>query len=141
MNNLCKTVWKGGMNFESENASGHMVSVDVDVQDGGSGAGYRPKSLMLTALAGCSGLDVVSLFQKMKVPVRAFEIDIDARLTEEHPKYYDRVKVVYHFYGDQLDEKKLERCVELSVTKYCGVMEMFRRFSEVSTSCIFHHES
>ena len=75
----------------------------------------------------------------MKVPFSDFRIDTYGELTEEHPKYYHTVSVEYHFYGDQLDEDKINKAVDLSIIKYCGVMEMFRRFSEVKTSIHYHN--
>ena len=138
--NHITTKWLGNMAFESNNPSGHTLQIDASPEDGGEGEGMRPKALMLSALAGCSGLDVGMLIRKMKLDVRDFTIETTANLTEEHPKYYDEVSVVYHFYGDNLNEKKLERAVDLSVEKYCGVMEMFRRFAKVNIETIFHHE-
>lgn len=138
--NHITTKWLGNMAFESNNPSGHTLRVDASPEDGGEGEGMRPKALMLSALAGCSGLDVGMLIRKMKLDVRDFTIETTANLTGEHPKYYDEVSVVYHFYGDNLNEKKLERAVDLSVEKYCGVMEMFRRFAKVNIETIFHHE-
>lgn len=138
--NQITTKWLGKMAFESDNPSGISLKIDASPDDGGEGKGYRPKALMLSGLAGCSGLDVAMLIGKMKLDVRDFTIDITANLTDEHPKYYDKVAVTYHFYGDKLEEKKLQRAVDLSVEKYCGVMEMFRRFAEVSIETNFHHE-
>ncbi|MGB5227263.1 MAG: OsmC family peroxiredoxin, partial [Eudoraea sp.] len=63
-----------------------------------------------------------------------------ANLTDEHPKYYDSVTLEYHFWGDSLEEKKLQRAVDLSVEKYCGVMEMFRRFAKLEIRAIFHKD-
>ena len=94
---------------------------------------------MLSALAGCSGLDVASLIKKMKLEVDTFKIDTNANMTEEHPKHYDSVLVEYHFYGSNLNEKKLQRAVDLSVDKYCGVFEMFRQFAKMETKTIFHY--
>ncbi|WP_297760437.1 OsmC family protein [uncultured Muriicola sp.] len=138
MTNQITTKWIGNMAFESNNPSGHEFIMDADVEDGGEGKGFRPKALMLSSLAGCSGLDVASLIRKMKLQVDKFHIETIAELTEEHPKYYNEVKVEYHFYGANLDQKKLQRAVDLSVEKYCGVMEMFRKFASVSTQTIFH---
>lgn len=135
------TRWKGNINFESTNPSGIALGIAAGAEDGGDGEGYRPKALMLSSLAGCSGIDVAMLIQKMKLNVRDFHIDITGTLTEEHPKYYDSVAVDFHFYGDALEEKKLQRAVDLSVTKYCGVMEMFRRFAEITIETHFHHSS
>ena len=61
-----------------------------------------------------------------------FKINTTASLTDEHPRYYDEVTVEYHFFGKDLDKEKIEKSVDLSVTRYCGVMEMFRRFSKVN---------
>ena len=54
-----------------------------------------------------------------------------ASLTDEHPRFYNEVTVEYHFFGQDLDKEKIEKAVDLSVTRYCGVMEMFRGFSKV----------
>ncbi|MFM7894374.1 MAG: OsmC family protein, partial [Flavobacterium sp.] len=108
-------------------------------ENGGEGKGLRPKALMLSALAGCTGLDVASLMEKMKLEVTDFKIETSGELTEEHPKTYHKVKVDYHFYGNNLDEKKLEKAVNLSVEKYCGVMEMFRQFAKVEIEIFYHN--
>jgi len=134
--NHITTKWLGGMAFETNNTSGNSFKIeDADESDG-----LRPKSLMLSALAGCSGLDVASLIKKMKLDVDTFQIDTIANMTDEHPKHYDAVKVEYHFYGSNLNEKKLQRAVDLSVEKYCGVFEMFRQFAKMETKTIFHHK-
>jgi putative redox protein len=136
--NHITTKWLGKMAFESTNPSGHTLRIDASPDDGGEGSGFRPKALMLSGLAGCSGLDVAMLIKKMKLDVDDFQIDTIAHLTEEHPKYYDSVVVEYHFYGANLNEAKLQRAVDLSIEKYCGVMEMFRRFATMEIKTIFH---
>lgn len=136
--NHITTKWLGNMAFESNNPSGLNLTIDAGPDDGGKGEGYRPKALMLSGLAGCSGLDVASLIKKMKLEVDEFTIETIANLTDEHPKYYDTVVIEYHFHGSNLDEKKLQRAVDLSVEKYCGVMEMFRRFAELEIKTVFH---
>ncbi|MCH4552248.1 MULTISPECIES: OsmC family protein [Aestuariibaculum] len=138
MTNHITTTWLGDMKFESTNPSGHNLFIDAGEESGGKGEGYRPKALMLSGLAGCSGLDVAALIKKMKLDVADFKIEIDANLTEEHPKFYDKVAMNFHFFGDNLDEKKLQRAVDLSVEKYCGVMEMFRQFADVQVNTFFN---
>lgn len=132
------TTWKGKMQFESTNPSGETVLINVGEENGGEGAGLRPKAMMLASLAGCSGLDVASLIEKMRLEVADFKIETIANLTEEEPKIYDQVTVEYHFYGANLNETKLQRAVDLSVEKYCGVMEMFRKFATVEIKTFFH---
>ncbi|GMN09599.1 OsmC family protein [Croceitalea sp. MTPC9] len=136
--NHITTKWKGQMAFESNNPSGLNLTIDAGPEDGGKGEGYRPKALMLSGLAGCSGLDVASLIKKMKLEVDEFRIETIANLTDEHPKYYDSVVIEYHFHGSNLKEEKLQKAVDMSVEKYCGVMEMFRRFAELEIKVLFH---
>ena len=136
--NQITTKWMGNMAFESTNPSGLNLTIDAGPDAGGEGKGLRPKALMLSALAGCSGLDIAMLIKKMKLDVEEFTIETSASLTDEHPKYYDAVTIEYHFWGNNLNEKKLQRAIDLSVEKYCGVMEMFRQFASINTKTIFH---
>lgn len=140
MINKITTEWKGGVIFESGNMSGNSFLIDDKVEGVDKRLGLAPKSLMLSALAGCTGLDVISVLEKMKVKNYEFKMDVTGELTEEHPKYYHKVKVDYHFTGKDLNQKKIEKAVDLSVEKYCGVMEMFRRFSEVKTEIYYHNK-
>ncbi|MBR9854827.1 MAG: OsmC family protein [Algicola sp.] len=139
MTNHITTKWLGEMAFESNNPSGQTIKIDAGPESGGSGDGLRPKALMLSSLAGCSGLDVASLIKKMKLDVEEFKIETIANLTDEHPKYYDSVVIEYHFAGSDLNEEKLKKAVDLSVEKYCGVMEMFRRFAKLDIKIIYHN--
>ena len=132
------THWKGNMQFESDNPSGKTLLMDTSPENGGHNSGLGPKAMMLSSLAGCSGLDVVSILDKMKVKISDFRIDCYGELTDEHPKYYDKVLVEYHFYGKDLNENKIKKAVDLSIEKYCGVMEMFRRFANVTTEIHYH---
>jgi putative redox protein len=136
--NHITTKWLGNMTFESNNPSGHSIKIDIAKEDGGDSNGLRPKALMLSSLAGCSGLDVVSLMKKMKLEVDEFHIETIANLTDEHPKFYDKVVIEYHFHGSNLNEKKLQKAVDLSVERYCGVMEMFRQFAELEIKTVFY---
>ncbi|MEN8764389.1 MAG: OsmC family protein [Wenyingzhuangia sp.] len=124
--------WKEGVHFESEGPGG-MVSIDGSEEVGGQGKGLRPKALMLSALAGCSGIDIGSLIKKMRIDVDTFDIDVEAELTDEHPKFYHKVLVNFNFYGNHLNQTKIEKAVSLSIDTYCGVMEMFRQFATVET--------
>ncbi|WP_299155850.1 OsmC family protein [uncultured Tenacibaculum sp.] len=134
------TVWKENMQFETDNPSGHKVLIDTSEENGGNNSGLGPKAMMLSSLAGCSGLDVVSLLKKMRTSITDFKMEVTGELTEEHPKYYDKVSVDYHFYGENLDEDKINKAVTLSIDKYCGVMEMFRKFAKVKTATHFHNQ-
>lgn len=136
--NIVTTVWQENMKFKSDNPSGFEFFIDAGEESGGKSKGMRPKALMLSSLAGCSGLDVVSLLKKMRAEAAEFKIIVTAELTDEHPKFYNNVKVDYLFTGNDLNEEKINKAVKLSVEKYCGVMEMFRQFATVKTEIFLH---
>jgi putative redox protein len=136
MTNKIELSWKGQMLFESVAPEG-TVMIDAAEEVGGQGKGLRPKAMMLTSLAGCSAMDVASLLKKMRAEVADFKIEVVANLTEEHPKYYDKVHVIYRFFGSDFKKDKIEKAVNLSVDRYCGVMEMFRQFAEVTTEILY----
>lgn len=125
------TEWKEGMHFASE-VNGNQIMLDAASQFGGSGKGSQPKELMLTALTGCTGMDVVSLLNKMRVPFGSFSVEARANLTQEHPKHYDRVHLIYRISARESDRDKIEKAINLSQDKYCGVSYMFKKFAEVS---------
>ena len=132
MNNTVTTTWHHDSLFESDNPTGNTILIDTSVEKGGSGKGVSPKAMMLSSLAGCSGFDIVDILKKMRIELIDFKIITTGELTDEHPKYYHSVGVTYQFFGKNLPKDKLQKAVDLSVEKYCGVMEMFRRFASVN---------
>ena len=136
MINKVRTSWQGGMQFESENPTGNKLLINDGSES--SDMVYTPKALMLSALGGCTGLDVASLIKKMRLEVKDFNVQVDAELTEEHPKYYHKVWVTYNFYGSDLNEEKLQKIVDLSLEKYCGVTAMFEKFADLEIELKYH---
>lgn len=130
--------WLGQMAFESTNPSGKTFRIDASQEDGGEGSGLRPKALMLSSLAGCSALDIAAMIRKMKLEVSEFRVEVLGDLTDTSPQTYEKVRVAYHFTGSELNEKKLQRAVDLSVEKYCGVILMFREFATLEFTTHFH---
>lgn len=121
------STWKEGMAFETE-INGHKFVMDADDSVGGKDEGPRPKPLLLASLAGCTGMDVISILKKMQQPFTYFNVDIEAEATEEHPKHYHTIKVIYEFKAsDNLDEKKVKKAVELSQDRYCGVSALLKK--------------
>lgn len=123
-----KTQWMGKMAFEAD-VTGHKVLMDAEAVVGGEDQGPRPKSLILAGLAGCTGMDVISILEKMRVKPDSFEVNIEAEQTEEHPKIYSHITLVYKFKGDNLPMDKLEKAVSLSQERYCGVSAMLGKSS------------
>ena len=132
MKHVVDMAWTDKVAFETE-INGHKLIVDANVESGGSDLGPPPKRLMLTALAGCTGIDVIMILKKMKVVPEAFNVIIEADVTDEHPKHYSKMKVIYQFKGKDLPLDKLEKAVKLSETTYCGVTAVYRKAMEMQT--------
>ena len=135
MSNSITAVNTGGMAFEIRQ-DGHTFVVDADPAAGGTDAGPRPKTLLLSGLAGCTGMDVASILAKMKMPYDRMTIEVEANLTNDHPRVYDSIHVQYIFAGDSLDRSKIEKAVSLSQDKYCGVTAMLSKSATMSHEII-----
>lgn len=123
--------WKEAMSFETV-VNGHKLIIDADEAVGGRNLGPRPKPLLLVALAGCTAMDVVSMLGKMRVQPDAFRVNVEGELTEEHPKVYHKLHVQYIFRGENLPMDKLEKAVNLSQEKYCGVSAMLSKAAQIT---------
>ena len=117
---VISTRWLSNMAFETE-VSGHRIIIDADQGVGGENRGPRPKPFMLAALGGCTAMDVISILGKMRVEVDSFKVIVEGDLTEEYPKHFYKMHVVYEFTGKNLPLDKLQKAVSLSEEKYCGV--------------------
>lgn len=132
--------WMDTMAFEAE-VNGHKIIIDADEKVGGLDRGPRPKPFMLLALAGCTGMDVVSILGKMRVDIKDFKVSVDGNLTEEHPKHFDKMHVKYEFWGKDLPMEKLEKAVNLSEDRYCGVSAVYKKTMPVTSEIIVHNEA
>lgn len=112
--------WNEGMAFEAQ-VEEYKIMIDADPEFGGQMKGPKPKPLLLVALAGCTGMDVVSLLNKMRVDFKTFNIRVDGEMADEHPKKFNRITVTYELTGKNIDREKVEKAVNLSKDKYCGV--------------------
>ena len=121
-----------GITFVGKSKSNHWVNLDGPNEFGGSSSANSPKELLLLSLAGCTGSDVVSILKKKRVNIDDFEINITADVTEEHPKVFTKVDLEYVVYGDDINPKDVERAIELSQTKYCGVTAMLKKAVEIN---------
>jgi putative redox protein len=133
---LVSSKHKEGMAFISS-INEHKLLTDTGTDNGGNNEGPGPKRLMLVSLAGCTGIDVVSILDKMKVSFSDLSIDTEGTLGDEHPKIYKSVKVTYNIKLAEADRVKMEKAVQLSADKYCGVMAMFKTFATVETSIVY----
>jgi putative redox protein len=124
-----------GLSFDAE-LQGHHFRIDADPKFGGKDRGPTPKPLLLTALAGCTGMDVASILAKMRMPFDSFEVEVQGDLTAEHPIVYSQIRVRYLFKGPQLDRDKIEKAVRLSREKYCGVAAMLAKVCELKLEIV-----
>lgn len=128
--NTIKVSYNSGMNFSAD-MNGHILQIDTDVAAGGTNLGPRPKMLMLASLAGCTGFDVVSILNKMRVNFSDFTISVEGNLTDTEPSLYDKITLLYSIKVKKEDEPKVKKAVKLSKEKYCGVSKMYESFAKV----------
>ena len=121
----------GGMSFDTV-IDGHKITADADADFGGEGKGPRPKPMVLQALTGCTGMDVISLLNKMRVEYSDFSVTVEAELTDEHPKYYNKIHLIYSIKTTPAFHAKVEKAIDLSQERYCGVSYMLKQSSELT---------
>lgn len=109
--------WTGKLMFRGGEPSGPPVVIDAD-----NAAGPGPMLQLLLAAAACSGADVVSILEKMRLPVRALRIEASGLRQEEHPRRYLSIHLDFHVSAEGLDEARARRAIDLSLTKYCSVI-------------------
>ena len=126
------TRWLENMSFESE-INGHKIIIDAKPEVGGQDRGPRPKTLMLAALGGCTSMDVISILKKMRIEVKSLNVIVEGELSEDHPRRFQKMHVIYELEGDNLPMDKIEKAVTLSEEKYCGVSAVYREAMELSS--------
>ena len=127
---MSKVTLKQQMHFIGE-LDGHEINLDADEEFGGMDNGPKPKGLILTALAGCTAMDVISILRKKRIIPSFFSVSVEASQTETHPKIYENFKIVYSFKGENVTEDVARRAIDLSLENYCGVAEMLRKVGPI----------
>ncbi|MDP4264406.1 MAG: OsmC family protein [Bacteroidota bacterium] len=121
------TKWKHDEVFESrQEGNPHSITLDGNRKEGPG-----PKSLLLSGLAGCSGIDVVDILKKMRVAFSDLSIDVETEQTKEHPKVFKDILVIYTIKTDPANKEKVKKAIELSLEKYCGVSAMLKKNSAI----------
>ena len=131
--------WQGNLAFVSQ-LGDHAVRTDASAAHGGEGSGASPKSLMMAALAGCTGVDIVAILGKMRMEFATLRIVVEAELSEEVPAVYRAMHLRYEIEGDRVERDKVVKAVQLSQEKYCGVSAMYRRIMEISWEVVVNGE-
>ncbi|HWQ21267.1 MAG TPA: OsmC family protein [Clostridia bacterium] len=110
-----------GLTFVARGPSNHWVVLDTSESGGGHGAGSSPMELLLMALGGCTGMDVVSILAKMKESHAGFRVELSGERAEEHPHRFTRIYVDYYLTGDSILAENISKAIKLSAEKYCSV--------------------
>ena len=124
------TTWKKGHEFEAEH-EGNKILIDGSTENG-----HGPKALLLSALAGCSGIDVVDVLTKMRVDFSDLIIEVEAEQTEDHPKVFKDILITYKIRTAAKNKDKVKKAIDLSLEKYCGVSAMLKKNSRIDYSII-----
>jgi len=129
---VVNVTWNANMAF-SVNVDGHQIIIDADEKVGGTNQGPRPKPLLLAALGGCTAMDIISILKKMHIVPDYFNIATEGDITEEHPKHFTKIHLIYEFKGKNLPLEQLWKAVNLSQQKYCGVSETLQKAVEITS--------
>lgn len=119
------TKWVKDEEFESEH-EGNRIKVDGNKKNG-----HGPKALLLSGLAGCTGIDVIGILNKMKVDFSDFSIEVETEQTEEHPKVFKDIQITYRLKTAAENLEKVKKAIDLSLDKYCGVSAMLKKNSAI----------
>lgn len=113
--------WQRDLIFTGATPQGYEIEFDAESQ-----WGCKPTEALLLSLAGCMGIDVVSILTKMRIAPTRFQIEMEGERNPTPPQYYQSVKMVLHMAGKNLDPAKVERAIALSKNKYCSVYNSLR---------------
>jgi len=119
-----KVTWKSNLSFNGTADTGFTLPLGANPQVGGDNDGFRPMELILIGLAGCTAMDVISILQKKRQKITAFQVTAHAERAEEHPRVFTKILLDYQVAGLDVDEQAVERAIELSETRYCPAQAM-----------------
>ena len=119
------TYWQKDQQFKSYHGK-NEIKIDGKRDDG-----FGAKALVLSAIAACSGIDIVDILSKMRVEFSDFEIETETEQTEEHPRVFKDIFVIYKMRTDKSNEEKVKKAIDLSLDKYCGVSAMLKKNSPI----------
>jgi putative redox protein len=125
------TRYSGALRFSADAGAAHIV-MDARADSGGRGEAPTPKEMVLHGLAGCTGMDVAAMLEKRGLRFSDFRVEVGAVQTEEHPKVFERIRITYRMQADEESRAAIDRAIELSATRYCGVSAMLGKTARMS---------
>ncbi|MDE3127164.1 MAG: OsmC family protein [Gemmatimonadota bacterium] len=114
--NMIRAVWQGEHRFDAGRVGKPQIRID-----GHAETGPGPVDVLLTAVATCSGIDVVDILAKRHTPVAALEVEVVGERRAAHPRRLLAIDVTYHVTGAEVERVHAERAVALSLERYCSV--------------------
>lgn len=123
-----------GMRFDAQATSGHHVTLDSNELSGGQGAGFSPMEMLLVGLAGCTGMDVISILRKKRQDVTGYEVRVQGIRADEHPKVFVEISVEHVVTGHNIEPAAVARAIELSETRYCGAEAMLGKVARITNT-------
>lgn len=121
-----------GLTLIGKGESGHWIVMDTTKEFGGNEAATKPMELLLISLAGCTGMDVISLLKKMRVDFQDLKVRVEAERRDKHPRVFTNIKIEYIVYGEDIDEEKLKKAINKSQEKYCSASAMLKKSVPIS---------
>ena len=121
--------WKGELTFVGQNAGGGIVQLGE--LDGKPGIG--PMQLLLVAVAGCTGEDIISILQKKRIKLSSMQVHVSGRRADEYPMVWTDIHITYLIWGEEIKTKDVEQAISLSETKYCSVGLMLGKSAKISS--------
>jgi putative redox protein len=122
-----KVEWIDKVSFKATSETGHTVTIDGPPDLGGENRGVRPMEMVLMGVGGCTAFDVIRILQKARQNVTDCVTELTSRRAETIPNVFEAIHIHFVVTGDSLDEKKVERAVELTARRYCSASIMLER--------------
>ena len=129
-----KVTWSNRLSFIGEADTGFSLPLGANPQVGGDNDGFRPMELIAIGIAGCTAMDVISVLQKKRQNVTAFEVQLRSQQAQDYPRVFTKIEIEYLISGDDIDETAVQRAIELSENKYCPALAMFYQILPIKLS-------
>lgn len=132
--------WLNNMAMEAKTASGHTITLDGPPELGGKNNGARPMEMLLVGIGSCTTIDVVSILDKMQQKITNCEVKITSQRADKHPKVFTDIHLHFLLSGINLDDKKIQKAINLSATKYCSASIMLGQSANITHSCELNND-
>ncbi|HZJ58994.1 MAG TPA: OsmC family protein [Chitinophagaceae bacterium] len=139
MKHEIETMWMGKMQFNAL-VNGHTIIMDAPQRIGGEDNGPIPKPFVLSALSGCTGMDIVVLLRRAGKQLHELNLKVSGEISKQPPIEYTSVHIVYEMKGDPGDEDAALEAVMQSQEKICGISHMLKKIMPVTWQVIYNRK-